>query len=135
MIRETDKRWGFPVWITKFKVPVFLGIIEFCILLIADLSIARIILGHHIPKPPLPFSISPAVASYSVAFILCYINIRIIGRDSRIHRYKEIFDAWDKGKRLRWKILVISIMFASITAAFLVGEVTQNGLNPQSWKY
>jgi hypothetical protein len=59
----------------------------------------------------------------------------MLGPDSRILHHKKIFDAWDKWKRLRWKVYLISIAVFSLAAFYLVGEITQNGLDPQNWKY
>ncbi len=133
--READRRAERSIRISRIRAIFVLALTEMFILLTTYLLIARIIVGHPIPKPPLPFSISPTIASFTVAFVLCYINVRIIGRDNRTQQYKEIFDSWDQGKRLRWKILLIAIAVVSLAAFFLVGQVTQNGLDPQNWKY
>jgi ABC-type sulfate transport system permease subunit len=133
--READRPAERSLRISKARTVFVLALTEMFVLVTMYLLIARAIVGHPIPKPPLPFSISPVIASFTVAFVLCYTNVRIIGRDNRIQHYKEIFDAWDEGKRLRWKILLISIAVLSIAAFFVVGEVTQNGFDLQNWKY
>jgi hypothetical protein len=133
VMREADKRSDFPVWFTKYRALVVLGITETLMLATVNLLIYRIIYGQTFPKlPSLPF---PVIAAFTYGLVVYYINKRIIGPDSRIHHYKEIFDSWDKWKRLRWKVLTISIEVASLAAFFLVGEVSQNGLDPQNWKW
>jgi hypothetical protein len=135
VMREPSKRWGFPVRLAKFRALVVIGLVKLLMLVTGYVFIARIILGHNMPNPPLPPWISPVIAAFAFGLVVNYINILIIGHDNRVFHYKVIFDTWDKGKRLRWKILLISIAGASLAVFFLVGEVSQKGLNPQNWKY
>jgi Na+/melibiose symporter-like transporter len=133
--READKPQKSSQGLTKAKTVFALGAVEVSLLASAYLAVARIILGHRLPRLPMPSFMSPIAVSFIVAFILCYINVRLIGRENRIHRYKEIFDGWSKERRLRWKISSLCLLFGSILLCFVIGEVTQNGVNPQNWKY
>jgi len=132
-MRERDKHAGMSISFTKFKAPVLYSIVETLVLATVYIFIDCIILGQHSHKSP--SSISSVVIVFLYAWIVCYINQQIIGSDSRIHHYKEIFDAWDKKKHMRWKIYVIFIAVSALAAFFIVGEISQNGLNPQNWKY
>jgi phosphate/sulfate permease len=130
LMREWDIRAGMPVSFTKFKAPVIFGAVETLVLAAAYIFVDRIILGQ--PIHELPSLISPIVAAFAFAFVVCYINIEIIGDDSRIHHYKEMFDGWDKSKRTRWKLYVIAIAVASLAAFCFAGKASQEMPQPQS---
>lgn len=132
-MREADKHSKFPIQFTRIRTFSVLSIIEALILATVNLVIYRVIHGqnfHKLPSPPYP-----VITFFACGLVVYYINKRIIGNDSRIHRYKEIFDSWDKWKRLRWKILLICIAVASLASFYLVSKITQYGLAPQNWKY
>ncbi len=135
VMREEDRRWGRPVRFTRIRTFSVLGIVEFWMLVVCYLIITRTFLGHRIPKVPLSFSPTSVISAFVGGLVVLHINKKILGCDSRIKRYGEIFDAWDKGKRMRWKILLILIAVLSLAAFFFVGELSQNGLEPQNWKY
>ena len=133
MMRKADERMGLSPRITKFKAPVLFFIVETWIAAACYLLIHRLILGE--PFQRFPSSTPLLFIAYLFAFVLCYINIKIIGHESRIQQYKLIFEAWSSEQHMRWKVLVILIAVASLGAFFCVGEISQNGLSPQNWKY
>jgi hypothetical protein len=128
-MRQLDERARMPISFTKFKAPIVFGTVELWVLVAIYLFVDRIILGQ--PIHELPSSISPIVAAFAFAFVVCYINVRIIGDDSRIHHYKEMFDGWDKSKRTRWKLYVIAIAVASLAAFCFAGKASQEMPQPQ----
>jgi len=134
MTCEMDKPRKWSARVSKMRAAFLLGLGETFMLAALYLFIARMVVGHPIYKPPLPFSIPPAIASFTLAFILCYMNVLIIGDEHRTHRYKELFDSWDKGRRLRWKILQISTVVLSLAVYYVVAETCKWGLVFQNWK-
>jgi len=131
MGREADKRLRLPSAVSKIKVLVVLIMCQ-TILLGTIYSFGVCVIHGR------PFSnthdIFEVIVLLLVGLFLIYINNRMLGNDDRIQQYKEIFDAWDKKKRLRWTILSTFIGLALLAACFVVLEMSQHGLEFQKWK-
>jgi hypothetical protein len=130
---ESNRRLGWSHRSAITRALVLLGLTETLVLATISLLIYRVIHGQRFHN--LPFPLFPAIAAFAYGLVLFYINKRIIGGESRVRHYKAMFDAWNEGKHLRWKIMLISIAVLSLAAFFVTGEVTQNGPDPENWKY
>jgi len=135
VMRKEDERRKWPTHITKMRAIGITSIAELTALMSIYLLLSRIVLGHPLPKPPLPSFISPVIASWGTAIIICYLNSLGFGNESRNRRYRKIFDRWSPRKAFWYRILLVLIAVGSLAACFLAGEITQNGWNTHDWKW
>ncbi len=65
------------------------------------------------------------------AFIgLLYLNGKILASKERVAHYKKLFDAWDKRKRTRWKIYVVSFAVMTFVVFVLLANQSRQMLQP-----
>jgi len=129
LMRIWDKRAGMSASFTQFKAFSIFGSFQ----ALALVTVYGFVY-HTMPGPPIhKISSSTVVTAFAIGLVLCFMNQRIIGSENRIHHYKEIFDAWDKNKRTRWTIYVISIAVSTLVAFLLVAEISLYGLNLKKW--
>jgi hypothetical protein len=137
MMRGWDEQLRLPAWITQSKAYVVFFALDLFLLATVCLIFHRMIFDHPFVYANLPDFDAPSTIIGAIAFacVLYYINQKILGSDKRIEHYKKIFDAWGKGKRMRWRFYVISIMVSIFAILMIVVEADQNGLNPKSWNW
>jgi hypothetical protein len=68
---------------------------------------------------------SPVIGVAAVCLAACYMNQRLLGTAIQRRKYTKKIDAWNPGKRLRWKIYVIGIYESIFATFFLVAEENQ----------
>jgi hypothetical protein len=124
LMREWDKRAGMPPWFTEYKTVVFLFAVETWTLFAVYSFVEYIIPGSPIRSMP------SILIMFLYALAMCYFNQRLLGSQSRIQHYQEIFDAWDKGKRARWTIYVIAIVVLTFGGFLLGAEANRKLLQP-----
>lgn len=125
MLRKWDQRAGMPISFTKFKTVIFATALETWVLLLIYGFADRLIFSHVFFGSPVHEIPSSIIGAFAYALIVCYLNQQLLGSDGRIHRYKAIFDSWDKAKCMRWNIYVISLALGIFAAFFLVAEINQ----------
>jgi len=118
-------------WVARIRALSAIIGIEFVLLgwLLSIYDIIAISMGAVIHRSyltraqMLPFGIA--------AFIgLLYLNGKTLASQERVARYKELFDAWDKRKRTRWKIYVVSFGVMAFVVFVLLANQSRQMLQP-----
>ena len=137
MMRGWDEQLRLPSWVTQSKAYVVYFALDLFAVFTVCIIVHRMIFGHAFVGADLPdpYNNSSIIVIIGYTYIVYYINKKILGSDRRIENYKKIFDAWDKGTRMRWRFYVISIMVSIFAVLMIVVEVDKNGLNPKSWNW
>ena len=126
---EIDKygwRGKLSASVTKSKAFIAFAIVETCALGAFYIFIANIMLGVPIHKGAYP----PVIVFLIYVAAMVYVNKQLLGPSKRIEYYKDIFDGWDKGKRMRWKLYVILISVLAFVAFILAVQASRKMLQP-----
>ena len=120
-----------PAWLARQSALIAIGVVETYVLASFG-ALYNIIAISHGAVIHRSYLTRVQMLPYGILYFaaLIYVNAKIFASSERVARYKELFDSWDKRKRTRWKIYVVSFAVMAFVVFVLLANQSRQILQP-----